>query len=129
MTTGTGKVDIAVPRDQEGRFDPQLIAKYQRRFPGFDEKIISMYGRGMSTREIREHLLEIYGMEASAELISTITDAILDEVEAWRHRPLDVAYPVMFSDAMRVKIRDKGLVRKRRSISPWGAWRTVRKSF
>ena len=113
VTTGTGKVDIAVPRDREGRFDPQLIAKYQRRFPGFDEKIISMYGRGMSTREISEHLREIYGMEASAELISTITDAILDEVEAWRQRPLDVAYPVVFFDAIRVKIRDEGLVRNK----------------
>ncbi len=67
MTTSTGKVDIAVSRDREGRFDPQLIAKYQRRFPGFDEKIISMYGRGMSTREICEHLREIYGMEASPD--------------------------------------------------------------
>ena len=88
MSTGTGKIEIAVPRDRAGSFDPQLIAKYRRRFPGFDDTIISMYARGLSTREIAEHLPEIYGIDASAELISTITDAVPDEVTTWQQRPL-----------------------------------------
>ena len=113
VSTGAGKIDIAIPRDRAGSFDPQLIAKYQRRFPGFDDKIISMYARGMSTREIAEHLREIYGMDASADLISTITDSVLDEVTAWQQRPLDSVYPVVFFDAIRVKIRDEGLVRNK----------------
>jgi putative transposase len=113
VSTGSGKIDIAIPRDRAGSFDPQLIAKYQRRFPGFDDKIISMYARGMSTREIAEHLREIYGMDASADLISTITDSVLDEVTAWQQRPLDSVYPVVFFDAIRVKIRDEGLVRNK----------------
>ncbi|MFZ5664730.1 MAG: IS256 family transposase [Pseudomonadota bacterium] len=113
VTTGTGKVEIEVPRDRAGTFDPQLIARYQRRFPGFDDKIISMYARGMSTREIGGHLREIYGMDASADLISTITDAVLDEVAVWQQRPLDAIYPLVFFDAIRVKIRDEGLVRNK----------------
>jgi putative transposase len=113
VTTGTGKVEIEVLRDRAGTFDPQLIARYQRRFPGFDDKIISMYARGMSTREIGGHLREIYGMDASADLISTITDAVLDEVAVWQQRPLDAIYPLVFFDAIRVKIRDEGLVRNK----------------
>ncbi|UNC16438.1 IS256 family transposase (plasmid) [Acidiphilium multivorum] len=113
VSTGTGKIEIAIPRDRAGSFDPQLIAKYQRRFPGFDDKIISMYARGMSTREIAEHLREIYGMDASAELISTITDAVLDEVTSWQQRPLDPVYPLVFFVAIRVKIRDEGVVRNK----------------
>lgn len=113
VTTSTGKVEIEVPRDRAGTFDPQLIARYQRRFPGFDDKIISMYARGMSTREIGGHLREIYGMDASADLISTITDAVLDEVSVWQQRPLDAIYPLVFFDAIRVKIRDEGLVRNK----------------
>src|SRR5471032_1359168 len=108
VITDTGTIELEVPRDRAGSFDPQLIAKYQRRFPGFDDKIISMYARGMSTREIAEHLREIYGMYASADLISTITDSVLDEVAAWQQRPLDSVYPVVFFDAIRVKIRDEG---------------------
>jgi transposase-like protein len=113
VTTDGGKIEIGVPRDRAGSFDPQLIAKYQRRFPGFDDKIISMYARGMSTREISGHLRELYGIEASADLISTVTDAVLDEVAAWQQRPLDPAYPLVFFDAIRVKIRDEGLVRNK----------------
>ena len=112
-STGTGKIEIAIPRDRAGSFDPQLIAKYQRRFPGFDDKIISMYARGMRIREIAEHLREIYGMDASAELISTITDAVLDEVTAWQQLPLDPVYPLVFFDAIREKIRDEGVVRNK----------------
>lgn len=113
VITDTGKIDIDVPRDRSGSFDPQLIAKYQRRFPGFDDKIISMYARGMSTREIAGHLRDLYGIDASPDLISTITDAVLEEVSAWQQRPLDPAYPLVFFDAIRVKIRDEGMVRNK----------------
>lgn len=113
VATDTGKIEIEVPRDRQGSFDPQLIAKYQRRFPGFDDKIISMYARGMSTREITGHLRELYGIEVSPDLISTVTDAVLEEVAAWQARPLDQAYPLVFFDAIRVKIRDEGMVRNK----------------
>jgi putative transposase len=113
VLSDAGKLDIEVPRDRQARFDPQLIGKYQRRFPGFDDKIISMYARGMSTREIGGHLRELYGMDVSPDLISTVTDAVLDEVAAWQQRPLDPAYPLVFFDALRVKIRDEGTVRNK----------------
>lgn len=113
VLTDTGKIEIEVPRDREGSFTPQLIAKYQRRFPGFDDKIISMYARGMSTREIAGHLRDLYGVDVSPDLISTVTDAVLEEVAVWQGRPLDPAYPLVFFDAIRVKIRDEGIVRNR----------------
>ena len=113
VMTDTGKLEIDIPRDRQASFDPQLIAKYQRRFPGFDDKIISMYARGMSTREITGHLHELYGIDVSPDLISTVTDAVLDEVAAWQQRPLDPAYPLVFFDAIRVKIRDEGMVRNK----------------
>jgi putative transposase len=113
VMTDTGKLAIDVPRDRQASFEPQLIAKYQRRFPGFDDKIISMYARGMSTREIAGHLDELYGIEVSADLISTVTDAVLDEVATWQQRPLDPVYPLVFFDAIRVKIRDEGIVRNK----------------
>jgi putative transposase len=113
VLTDSGKLEIAVPRDRAATFDPQLIAKYQRRFPGFDEKIVSMYARGMSTREISGHLRDLYGIEVSADLISTVTDAVLDEVAAWQTRPLEPVYPLVFFDALRVKIRDESLVRNK----------------
>ena len=113
VMTETGKLPIDVPRDRQGSFDPQLIAKYQRRFPGFDDKIISMYARGMSTREITGHLRDLYGIDVSPDLISTVTDAVLDEIAAWQQRPLDPVYPLVFFDAIRVKIRDEGMVRNK----------------
>lgn len=113
VTTDSGRIELEVPRDRAGSFDPQLISKYQRRFPGFDDKIISMYARGMSTREITSHLRDLYGIDASPDLISTITDAVLEEVSAWQQRPLDPAYPLVFFDAIRVKIRDEGTVRNK----------------
>lgn len=113
VTTATGRIEIDVPRDRQSSFDPQLIAKYQRRFPGFDDKIISMYARGMSTREIAGHLRELYGIDASPDLISTVTDAVLEEVAAWQGRPLDPVWPLVFFDAIRVKIRDEGMVRNK----------------
>jgi putative transposase len=104
---------LSIPRDRAGTFDPKLIAKYQRRFPDFDDKIISMYARGMSVREIRGHLEELYGIDVSADLISAVTDAVLEEVAEWQNRPLDVCYPLVFFDAIRVKIRDEGFVRNK----------------
>ena len=120
VMTDTGKLAIDVPRDRQASFEPQLIAKYQRRFPGFDDKIISMYARGMSTREIAGHLHELYGIEVSADLISTVTDAVLDEVASWQQRPLDPVYPLVFFDAIRVKIRDEGIVRNKAIHSALG---------
>ncbi|PYD71775.1 IS256 family transposase [Novacetimonas hansenii] len=113
VLTDVGRVRLDIPRDRAGTFDPQLIARYRRRFPGFDDRIISMYARGMSVREIQGHLLEIYGVEASPDLISVITDAVLDEVAAWQNRPLEAVYPVVFFDALRVKIRDESVVRNK----------------
>jgi putative transposase len=113
VLTGTGKLDLQIPRDRLATFDPQLIAKYQRRFPGFDDKIVSMYARGMSTREIAGHLRELYGIEASPDLVSVVTDAVLDEVAEWQNRPLEALYPLVFLDALRVKVRDEGTVRNK----------------
>ena len=113
VITDTGKLDLQIPRDRQASFDPQLIAKYQRRFPGFDGKVISMYARGMSTREIVAHLRELYGIEVSPDLISAVTDAILDEIAEWQNRPLEAAYPLVFFDALRIKVRDEGIVRNK----------------
>jgi putative transposase len=113
VVTDTGKIELEVPRDRQSSFDPQLIAKYQRRFPGFDDKIVSMYARGMSTREIVGHLRELYGIDISPDLISAVTDAVLEEVATWQSRPLEAAYPLVFFDALRVKVREEGLVRNK----------------
>ena len=113
VVTDTGKITVEVPRDRQSTFDPQLSAKYQRRFPGFDDKVISMYARGMSTREIAGHLHDLYGVDVSPDLISAVTDAVLEEIVAWQGRPLEAVYPLVFFDALRVKIRDEGLVRNK----------------
>ncbi|MFM8750599.1 IS256 family transposase [Rhabdaerophilum sp.] len=113
VLTETSKLDLRIPRDREGSFDPKLIARYQRRFPGFDTKIISMYARGMTVREIQGHLMELYGLDVSPDLISTVTDAVMETVAEWQNRPLETSYPLVFFDAMRVKIRDEGLVRNK----------------
>ena len=113
VTTETSRLELEIPRDRQSTFDPQLIAKYQRRFPGFDDKIVSMYARGMSVREIVGHLRDLYGVEVSPDLISAVTDAVLDEVAAWQARPLEQTYPLVFFDALRVKIRDEGMVRNK----------------
>ncbi|PZQ45577.1 MAG: IS256 family transposase [Rhodovulum sulfidophilum] len=102
-----GAFELEVPRDREGSFEPRLIGKGQTRIDGLDEKIIAMYARGMSVRDIRGHLEELYGLEVSPDLISRVTDAVLDEVKEWRSRALDAVYPVVIFDALRVKIRDK----------------------
>ena len=103
-----GELEIAVPRDRNGKFEPCIIAKGQSRFDGFDEKIISMYARGMSTREIRDHLKEIYQIEVSPDFISTVTDSVMDAVRDWQNRPLDEMYPIMYLDALYVKVKDEG---------------------
>src|ERR1700740_1835934 len=108
-----GELEIAVPRDRAGSFEPQLIAKGQTRFDGFDDKILSLYARGMTVREIQGHLAELYGAEVSPDLISRVTDAVLEEVREWQSRPLEAVYPVVFFDALRVKIRDEGLVKNK----------------
>jgi putative transposase len=108
-----GKVDIEVPRDRNGSFEPKIVAKHQRRFTGFDDKILSMYARGMSTREIQGHLAEMYQVEVSASLISDVTDAVLEEVKTWQSRPLENLYPVLFLDALMVKMRHEGRVENR----------------
>src|SRR3954469_18724897 len=113
VITDGGQIELAVPRDRQASFDPQLIAKYQRRFPGFDDKIVSMYARGMSTREIVGPLRELYGIEVSPGLVGAVTDAVLDETAAWQARPLEPVYPLVFFDALRVKVRDEGLVRNK----------------
>src|SRR5918999_4722514 len=113
VLTGTGKLELQVPRDRLATFDPRLIAKCQRRFPGFDDKIVSLYARGMSTREIQGHLRELYGLEVSPDLVSAATDAVLDEVAEWQNRPLEALYPLVFLDAIRVKVRDEGTVRNK----------------
>lgn len=105
-----GPLQIDVPRDRGSSFAPQLIKKGQTRFDGFDDKIISMYARGMTCREIKAHLEEIYAVEVSPDLISTVTDGVIDEVRAWQSRPLDAVYPILYLDALQVKIKDQGRV-------------------
>jgi putative transposase len=108
-----GELELETPRDRNGTFEPQIVAKGQTRFTGFDDKILSMYARGMSTREIQSHLEEIYGVEVSPALISTVTDAVIDEVRSWQSRPLESLYPIVYLDALYVKIRDNGQVQNR----------------
>ena len=113
LLTDDGKLPISIPRDRLATFDPQLIAKYRRRLPGFDDKIVSMYARGMTVREIRGHLADLYGVDVSPDLVSAVTDAVLDEIAEWQNRPLEALYPLVFFDALRVKIRDEGTVRNK----------------
>jgi putative transposase len=103
-----GEMELETPRDREGSFEPKIVGKRQTRFTGFDDKILSMYARGMSTREIQGHLEEIYGIEVSPALVSNVTDAVVEEVKAWQGRPLDPLYPIVYLDALMVKIRDNG---------------------
>lgn len=113
VITPSGELDLDIPRDRLARFEPQLVAKHQRRLPGFDDHVISMYARGMSVREIQGHLLELYGLQVSPDLISTITDEVLAEVEQWQNRALEATYPIVYFDALRLKIRDEGSVRNK----------------
>ena len=108
-----GTMAIEVPRDRNGTFEPQIIEKHQTRFTGFDENIISLYSRGMSTREIQQHIEEIYHVEVSPALISSVTDAVLDEVKTWQNRQLDAVYPIVYMDAIQFKVRDNGHVKSK----------------
>jgi transposase-like protein len=113
VLTDNGPVRVDVPRDRDGSFEPLLIPKHERRFTGFDDKIIAMYARGMTVREIQGFLAEHYGTEVSPEFISSVTDAVMAEVTAWQARPLEPMYPVVFFDALRVKIREDAVVRNK----------------
>jgi putative transposase len=108
-----GEVPLETPRDRNGTFEPKIVAKGQTRFTGFDDKIVSMYARGMSTREITGHLEEIYGVEVSPTLISSVTEGVMEEVKLWQGRPLDRIYPMVYLDALYVKVRDAGHIRNR----------------
>lgn len=113
VITSEGALPLDIPRDRLSTFEPRLVAKYQRRLPGFDERIIGMYARGMTVREIQGHLLEIYGLEVSPQLISTVTDEVLAEVAQWQARALEALYPIVYFDALRLKIRDEGTVKNK----------------
>jgi len=105
-----GQIQIDVPRDRASEFEPQIVKKRQTRFDGLDDEIISLYSRGMTAREIQGHLEEIYGMEVSPSLISTVTDTVIEEVRAWQNRPLDSVYPIVYLDALQVKVKSQGRV-------------------
>ena len=113
VMTEDGPLRIDVPRDRDGSFEPLLIAKHERRFTGFDDKIIAMYARGMTVRDVQGFLIDQYGVDVSPEFISSVTDAVMAEVGAWQARPLEPMYPVVFFDALRVKIREDGVVRNK----------------
>jgi putative transposase len=108
-----GEIPVKIPRDRKGTFEPVILPKGQTRFAGFDDKIISLYARGMTTRDIQSHLEEIYGIEVSPALISTVTDAVEEEVKAWQNRPLDAVYPIVYMDALRVKVRHNGQIQNK----------------
>ena len=113
VLTDDGPLALVVPRDRAGTFEPRLIGKHERRFTGFDDKILALYARGLTVREIQAFLAEMYAVEVSHDLISTVTDAVVAEVTAWQARPLEPLYPVVFFDALRVKIRDEAVVRSK----------------
>lgn len=113
VQTDTSALRLDMPRDRAGTFAPQLVPKYRRRLPGFDAKVIALHARGLTVREMQAQLAELYGVTVSPELISTVTDAVLEEVTAWQQRPLGRLYPVIFFDALRVMIRDEGTVRSK----------------
>ena len=108
-----GRMPLAVPRDRNGTFEPQIIEKHQTRFTGFDENIISLYSRGLTTREIQEHLEEIYHVEVSPALISNVTEEVMEEVRAWQNRQLEAVYPIMYLDAIQFKVRDGGHIKNK----------------
>jgi transposase-like protein len=110
VSTPNGPVTINVPRDRNGVFEPRIVPKHARRLGQIDDMILSLYSRGMTTRDIEAHLREVYGVAASRELISKVTDVVADEIELWRNRPLDEVYPIVYVDGLRIKVRDQGAV-------------------
>src|SRR5258708_7883281 len=121
VLTEDGAIPLAIPRDRAGTFTPQLVPKNARRLPRFDQNVLSLYARGMTIKEIREHLEELYQVDAAPELTTTIPAEVLDETTAWQQRPPESCYPVVLFDALRVKIRDEGTVRTKRSTSRSGS--------
>src|SRR6266516_6626234 len=113
LVTEQGPVRVKTPRDRNGTFEPKIVRKGQRRFEGFDEKILALYSRGLSTRDIEAHLAEIYGVQVGRDLISRVTDAVMDDVREWQQRPLEDVYPVLFLDALVLKLREGGTVQRR----------------
>src|SRR5579863_2608516 len=113
VETESGPVELHVPRDRAGTFDPKVVPKHQRRLEGFDDKVLALYARGMSTRDIQGHLRELYGTEISADLISRVTDAVIDELRLWQSRPVDPVYPIVYIDALFVSVREAGSVVKK----------------
>jgi putative transposase len=124
-----GPIPIEVPRDRDGSFEPQIVGKHERHFNGFDDKIVSMYARGMSVRDIQAHLQEIYGVEVSPDLISKVTDAVVDEMRAWQTRPLEQVYLVVYIDALMTKIRDKSVVQNKAVYTVMGVAADGRKDI
>lgn len=110
VATTNGPVDLAVPRDRNGTFEPTIVPKRARRIGNIEDMILSLYSRGMTTRDIEAHLREVYGMNASRELISNITDVVVDEIKAWQSRPLDEVYPILYVDGIRIRVKDNGVV-------------------
>ena len=115
-----GELELETPRDRKATFEPRIVAKGQTRWTGFDDKIISMYAWGMTTREIQGHLEDIYGIEVSPTLISNVTDAVLEEVKQWQNRPLEELYPIVYLDALMVKVRDEGHIQNKAIFSAAG---------
>ena len=113
VQTETGPAAIRVPRDRKGTFEPKLVPKHHRRLEGFDDKVLALYARGMSTRDIQEHLRELYGTDITPDLISRVTEAVVDEAKAWQQRPLEAVYPIVYLDALFVSVRDSGTVSKK----------------
>ena len=120
LLTEHGEVQVNTPRDRDGSFEPQIVKKRQRRFEGFDDKILALYARGMSTRGISAHLQEIYGVQVGRDLISKVTDAVIEDARAWQTRSLDDIYPVVFLDALVLKIRDSGSVQRKACYTAMG---------
>src|SRR5581483_5238173 len=113
LSTEHGPVEVRTPRDRDGSFEPRIVRKRQRRFEGFDEKILALYSRGLSTRDIEAYLKDLYGVQVGRDLISRVTDAVIDDVRAWQARPLEDVYPVVFLDCLVLKIREGGSVQRR----------------
>lgn len=113
LKTDLGDIPLEVPRDRQGTFEPSIVRKGQRRIDGFDDKILALYSRGMSTRDIQQHLQQIYGTEVSTELITRVTDAVLEELQQWQNRPLEELYAIVYLDALWIKVRDHGHVVKK----------------
>jgi putative transposase len=127
VVTDDDTVTLEIPRDRAGTFEPQLVPKHVRRLPGFDQKVLSLYARGMTVREIQGHLEELYQIEIAPSVISTVTDAVVEEVTQWQQRPLDAVYPVVLFDCLRVKIRDEGVVKNKAVYVALGVDRSGKK--